>query len=202
MTLPAVAFRRFARLATNAVSRRPWLWRLLRRPLRFQFDMLAPQWDRISRPEGLDALRRALEQVPPPRRALDVGTGTGAAALAVAERFPDAEVTGTDLSAEMIELARAKAPDGHPDFVVGDAAALPFPDAAFDLVTLANAIPFHDELARVLAPDGALVFSFSSGSDTPIYVPSERLRRELGRRGFTQFAEFSAGPAVALVARR
>jgi ubiquinone/menaquinone biosynthesis C-methylase UbiE len=87
-------------------------------------------------------------------------------------------------------------------FQVGDAAELPFDDGAFELVTLANMIPFFDELSRVTAPDGAIVFSFSRGSETPIYVPPERLRRELGRRGFAQFADFSAGPATALFARR
>ena len=54
-------------------------------------------------------------------------------------------------------------------------------------------IPFFDELARVVAPGGAVVFAFSGGADTPIYVPSERLRGELGRRGFADFAEFVAG---------
>ena len=52
---------------------------------------------------------------------------------------------------------------------------LPYDDGAFDLVTLANMIPFFDELARVTAPGGALVFSFSGGAETPIYVPSARL---------------------------
>ena len=56
-------------------------------------------------------------------------------------------------------------------------------------------IPFFDELARVVAPGGAVVFSFSGGAETPIYVPPERLRTELGRRGFADFAEFSAGAA-------
>ena len=63
-------------------------------------------------------------------------------------------------------------------------------------------IPFFDELARVVAPGGTLVLSFSRGAETPIYVPSDRLRRELGRRGFAEFAEFSADPATALRAKR
>ncbi|HYA08381.1 MAG TPA: methyltransferase domain-containing protein, partial [Gaiellaceae bacterium] len=87
-------------------------------------------------------------------------------------------------------------------FQVGDASELPFDDAAFELVTLANMIPFFDELARVTASGGTVVFSFSRGAETPIYVSPERIRRELGRRGFSQFADFSAGPATALLARR
>jgi len=63
-------------------------------------------------------------------------------------------------------------------------------------------IPFADELARVAAPGGTLVLSFSRGAETPIYVAPERLRRELAGRGFTEFAEFSAEPATALRAKR
>ena len=53
-------------------------------------------------------------------------------------------------------------------------------------------IPFFDELARVTAPGGHLVLSFSAGPETPIWVPPERLRRELGAHGFTDFADFEA----------
>jgi hypothetical protein len=63
-------------------------------------------------------------------------------------------------------------------------------------------IPFFDELARVTAPGGAVVFSFSGGAATPIYVAPARLREELGSRGFTDFADFAAGQGTALVARK
>jgi hypothetical protein len=76
------------------------------------------------------------------------------------------------------------------------------PDGDFDLVVLSNMIPFFDELARIVASGGTLVLSFSKGAETPIYVEPELLRRELGRRGFTEFAEFSAEPATALRAKR
>jgi len=75
-------------------------------------------------------------------------------------------------------------------------------DGSFDLVVLANMIPFFDELARVVAPDGRVVFSFSAGPETPIWVPPERLRRELGVRGFSDFADFAAAGGTALLARR
>jgi SAM-dependent methyltransferase len=87
-------------------------------------------------------------------------------------------------------------------FEEADAERLPYPDGSFDLVTLSNMIPFFDELARVVAPGGAIVFGFSGGSGTPIYVPPERLREELSRRGFTDFAEFAAGSGTALVAHK
>ncbi len=63
-------------------------------------------------------------------------------------------------------------------------------------------IPFFDELARVVAPGGAVIFGFSGGAGTPIYVPFERLRRELGARSFAHFAEFSNGRGMALLARK
>jgi ubiquinone/menaquinone biosynthesis C-methylase UbiE len=151
------------------------------------------------------ALELALEVLQPPRRVLDLGTGTGVAAGTVARRFPGAEVVGLDLSPEMVAEARRQLPPelaARVRFEVGDAARLPFDDAAFELVTLANMIPFFDELARVTAAAGAILFSFSRGAETPIYVQEGRLREELSRRGFAQFASFAAGPATALLARR
>jgi SAM-dependent methyltransferase len=83
-----------------------------------------------------------------------------------------------------------------------DAERLPFGDGSFELVTLANMIPFFDELARLVAPGGHVVFSFSSGPQTPIWVPPDRLRRELERRGFAEFADFESGAGIALLARK
>jgi ubiquinone/menaquinone biosynthesis C-methylase UbiE len=196
---------RFARMVTNTVVRRPLLWRVLRGPLRTMFDGLAPTWETRIGPHHLWALDLALAEVPPPRRVLDLGTGTGVVAFALADRYAEAEILGVDLSRGMIDEARRKVPSelaGRVSFEVGDASALGSPDAAFDLVVLSNMIPFFDELARVVAPGGTLVLSFSKGADTPIYVAPERLRDELGRRGFAEFAEFSAEPATALRAKR
>jgi ubiquinone/menaquinone biosynthesis C-methylase UbiE len=196
---------RFARLVTDAVVRRPLLWQVFRRPLRSMFDGLAPTWETRIGPHHLGALDLALEDVPPPARVLDLGTGTGVVAIALAARYPEADVTGIDISPGMIEEARRKLPPelaGRVRFEVGDASALDSADADFDLVVLSNMIPFFDELARIVAPGGFLVLSFSRGDETPIYVPAGRLREELSRRGFTEFAEFSAEPATALRAKR
>lgn len=197
--------RRFARFVTDAVVRRPRLWRLFRGPLRSMFDRLAPTWETRIGPQHLGALDLALENLPPPRRALDLGTGTGVVALALVDRYSEAEIVGIDLSPGMIEEARRKLPPelaGRVRFEVGDASALACPDGDFELVVLSNMIPFADELARVVAPGGTLVLSFSRGAETPIYVAPELLRRELGSRGFAEFAEFSADPATALRAKR
>lgn len=199
------AMQRFARFVTGAVVARPWLWRLFRGPLRRQFDRLAPRWDGIVGPGHLDALRAALAEVPPPWRALDLGSGTGGAAFLLAERYPETEIVGADLSPEMVAAATAKiGPElaGRVSFRVADASALPLADDSFDLVAMANMIPFFEELDRVLAPGGTLLVSYSHGAATPIYVPSDRLRAELGRRGFAHFADFAAGEATCLLARR
>ena len=196
---------RFARFVTDVVVRQPLVWRLLRGRLRTMFDSIAPTWEERIGPHHLGALSLALAELEPPARALDLGTGTGVAAKAVAERFPTSEVVGVDLSEGMLAEAASRLPEELQERVrleVGDASALRFPDAAFGLVTLMNMIPFFDELGRVTAPGGAVVVSFSRGAETPIYVPQERLRRELGRRGFAEFADFSAGPATALRAIR
>ena len=193
--------RRLARVMTDVAVRWPRLWPLFRILMRKQFDAIAPQWDTMRNPESFAPFRAALEGVTgTPGRVLDVGTGTGEGVLAVLARFPDAEVVGVDLSERMLERARAKAPGAR--FEQADASALPFEAASFDLVTHANMIPFFDELARVLRPDGHALFSWSVGDQTPIYVPPGRLRDELGRRGFSDFAEFAAGNGTALLARK
>ncbi len=194
---------RFARLVTEAVVRRPWLWRVLGGSLGRMFEGLAPTWETRIGPHHLGALGLALDGLPAPSRILDLGTGTGVAARALAERYPAAEIVGVDLSPRMLDEARARLPEGAAvRFETGDASALGYADGAFELVTLMNMIPFFDELARVTAPGGHVVVSFSRGAETPIYVAPERLRRELERRGFAQFADFSAPPATALRATR
>ena len=197
---------KFARLSTNAVLRSPRLWRLFRPLVRKQFDAIAGSWDTMRDPAHLEPYEAALAAVDPaPAMALDLGTGTGEGAFAIARRFPRTEVVGVDLADAMLAEARRKMPPELAErvrFENGDASALPFTDASLDLVAHANMIPFFDELTRVLAPGGQAVFAFSLGSGTPIYVTPDRLKDELGRRGFTEFAEFDAGKGTALLARK
>jgi len=200
------AGKRFARLATRAVVARPRLWWLFRGPLRAQFDRLAPVWHGRLGPEALAALSAALDRLEaPPRRVLDLGTGTGKGAVVVAERFPEAEVVGVDLAPAMIAEARRVLPPGLADrvrFEVADAAGLPFEDGAFDLVVLLNMIPFFPELRRVTAPGGTLVVSSGFGPETPIWTPPETLRARLEPLGFAGFEELAAGQGTALLAKR
>jgi ubiquinone/menaquinone biosynthesis C-methylase UbiE len=198
--------RRFARVTTNAVVASPRAWRAFRWLMRAQFDRIAPSWDAMRRPDAFASLELTLDALPePPQHVLDLGTGTGRAAFLAARRFPQADVLGVDLAEGMLAEARALTPPELAErvrFEVADAARLPFDDDSFDLVVLANMIPFFDELDRVLAPGGYLAISFSAGPETPIWVPPERLRRELGARGFTEFADFEGGGGTALLARK
>ena len=196
---------RFARLVTNVVVRLPWLWPLFRWPLTAMFDRIAPSWAAMRAQDAMEPLVAALDRLhEPPRRVLDIGTGTGMAAFAIARRFPEADVLGVDVAARMIDEARRLTPAdvaGHVRFEVADAARMPVADA-YDVVVLANMIPFFDELARLVTPGGHAVFTFSRGPETPIYVSSRRLRGELGRRGFDRFEELEAGSGTAVIAHR
>ncbi len=194
---------RFARFVTVIVVRMPGTWRLFRGRLTRAFDGLASQWDGLTAsPSRLEVLTATLDALPAaPRRVLDLGTGTGSAARLAVSRWPDAQVTGVDVSSGMIEQARRSAAGGE-TYDIADASALPFPDGAFDLVTMNNMIPFFDELARVTAPGGHVAIAYSRGPQTPIWVPLERLRRELSRRDFSHFADFSAGEGRSLLARK
>jgi SAM-dependent methyltransferase len=67
----------------------------------------------------------------PPGRIIDIGCGTG-----YLTRFLRGSVVGVDQSAEVLELAQARAP--HVEFVRADVPPLPFPEGAFDLAFAAN----------------------------------------------------------------
>lgn len=104
------------------------------RGLAERFDQL-----RFGGPIGtylLETQRRLLlDAVPGPRgrRIADVGTGTGRAALALAEA--GAAVIGLDASREMLDVARQRAAAAHAEiqFDVADAHALPLGDRSVDV---------------------------------------------------------------------
>jgi ubiquinone/menaquinone biosynthesis C-methylase UbiE len=108
-------------------------------------------------------------QLAPGQRVLDLASGTGDPALAVAERVgPGGHVVVTDLAPQMLDIAREHAAQAgleHLSFEVVDAHALPFADASFDRVTCRMGVMFFwdcgralGEIRRVLKPGGVAAF--------------------------------------------
>jgi ubiquinone/menaquinone biosynthesis C-methylase UbiE len=156
----------------------PWLWPLLRRPTRRFWNRMAPQWHGRASPDRAVALEAGARAVPgAPARILEVGCGAGDGTAALVRVFPDARITGVDLCERMV--ATAKATNPGPEYVVGDAAALPFPDATFDLVAQLNVPFFPSELSRVVKPGGHILVASTLGPITPYYTPHSFLRRKL-----------------------
>jgi demethylmenaquinone methyltransferase/2-methoxy-6-polyprenyl-1,4-benzoquinol methylase len=101
-----------------------------------------------------------------PNTIVDLATGTGDLALALAKALPKSEIIGADFSEEMLAVAKAK---GVRRVVTADALALPFANRSFDCLTIAFGLRnIQDwsaalrEMARVLTPNGnLLVMEFS-----------------------------------------
>ena len=119
---------------------------------------------------GLDFLwrRRAAKIVRTwaPSTILDLATGSGDLALALAKACPAAEITAADFCQPMLDEARRK---GVKNLVQADGMNMPFPDASFDVLTIAFGLRNMEswplalaEMARVLRPGGhLLVLDFS-----------------------------------------
>jgi malonyl-CoA O-methyltransferase len=115
----------------------------------------------------LDLLRET------PRAILDLGAGTGLAAVAIKQRFRKATVTAADIAAPMLDVARRRSRFWRPiRCTAADARALPFEDASFDLVFTNLMLQWLQppdaalaEMRRVLKPGGLLLAS-SFGPET------------------------------------
>lgn len=136
------------------------------------FDAIAERYDFLNRvlSMGIDRgwRRKTVEALidssgASPRRVLDLATGTADLALAVSARFPEAEVLGSDPSANMLAIGRTKvdAKGAKVTLEVGDAQKLPYADASFDACCMSFGIrnvPDRDaalrEMARVVRPGG------------------------------------------------
>jgi len=139
------------------------------------------------------------------QRVLDLGTGTGLVARALAAR--GAVASGIDIAPEQIEAARAAARrEGLAiDFRVAPAEACPYADGTFDVVIASQCWMYFDaarafaEVRRVLAPGGVLVtthFSWLPRLD-PVARASERLvlRHNPAWRGATWSGAVPSVPA-------
>lgn len=122
------------------------------------------------------------------RRVLDVGTGTGRAALALAAR--GASVTGVDASDEMLAVARERAAAaGTPvTFERGDAHDLPFADRSFDVAVCLRVLMHAPDWRRCLSElcrvaDRRVVFDYPAAlSAAAVQSAARRLVAALGGR--------------------
>jgi demethylmenaquinone methyltransferase/2-methoxy-6-polyprenyl-1,4-benzoquinol methylase len=146
--------------------------------VRGMFAEIAPRYDLVNRmlSGGIDVWWRhvTVRRAPPPPTGaiLDVCTGTGDLALAYAARSgPGVRIVASDFCRPMLDrgVEKARKSGARVEWVEADAQALPFPDAAFDLVTVAFGLRnIADtsrglaEMARVMVPGGRLaILEFS-----------------------------------------
>jgi len=137
---PAAA-RAFAEMVRRRLRREPVAYIVGRRGFR-GIELYVDPRVLIPRPETELLVELALEERP--RRLLDVGTGSGAIALAVASELPECEVVATDASAAALAVAQANAERlGLADRVELVEGTLPQGAAGFDLI-VAN-LPYVSE---------------------------------------------------------
>jgi SAM-dependent methyltransferase len=165
------------RRATRAIASSPDGWTPeLRAQVTGLFDQLAPGWNTRAGEQRLDAVHDALERGPVPDGGtwLELGSGTGLMTSVLARRAD--VVLSVDLSEQMLSLApRDVAPR-----LRADGATLPVPTGSIDVLVAINAFLFPTEAARVVAPDGTLLWVNTSGAHTPIHLPAEDVLAAMG----------------------
>ena len=150
------------------------------------FDNISHRYDFLNRllSAGIDIQwrKKVVQMVADtrPQTILDVATGTGDLAIALAEKIPQAKITGFDLSAGMLEHGRkkvsAKNLSQRIDMIQGDAENMPFADNSFDAITVAFGVRNFEnldnglrEIYRVLKPGGIFVIlEFSMPEQFPM----------------------------------
>ncbi|MBI3583532.1 MAG: methyltransferase domain-containing protein [Nitrospinae bacterium] len=144
------------------------------------FKILAPFYNTVTMP--ISKIRDKVVNYTNAKngsRILDVGTGTGKQAFAFAKRGYD--VTGIDLSEDMLKVAVKKNKYENVEFINADAANLPFKDSSFDVSSVSFAL--HDmllsireeavkEMVRVTKQEGMVVI-------IDYALPENRIRRFL-----------------------
>lgn len=145
------------------------------------FDAIAPAYDFMNAAMsfGMDRLwqRRLVEAAAAgnPDSVLDLATGTGEVALALARRLPQARISGLDISDGMLEQARAKKGAEGIEFICADGLSTGLPENTFDAITIAYGVRNYADLAaglaemhRILRPGGKVCVLELSEPANPI----------------------------------
>lgn len=149
------------------------------------FDNISGKYDLLNRvlSMGIDIQWRnkvvKMVKKSAAKKVLDIATGTGDLAIAIA-KATDAQITGFDLSAGMLEIGRKKVKeqnlDSRIEMIQGDAENMPFEDNSFDCITVAFGVRNFEnlkkgltEIHRVLKPGGQfIILEFSQPESFPM----------------------------------
>jgi ubiquinone/menaquinone biosynthesis C-methylase UbiE len=147
------------------------------------YDERATSYDEDALHRGLVAVVAGLPELDEASTLLDVATGTGLFLRALTARRPSLTALGIDRSPGMLEVAARKLPGAR--LALADAADLPLPDSAVDVVTAITVLHlFEDpatvvtEWARVLVPGGLAV--------TATFDPTDEQASPALRDGFVR----------------
>ena len=171
----------FLYLCTDIFKERIRVRTLMKEQIGQLFDRIASTYDGLNHGLSLNIdrrwRRRAVASMPAATCVLDVAIGTGDLAIEILRQGKAQQLTGIDLSMEMMRIGRQKceARGLSVEFIYGNAQAMPFADASFDGVTCAYGCRnFSDldaglrEMYRVLRPGGQLTILEFSNPTNPV----------------------------------
>ena len=155
-------------------------------PIAAMFDRISPKYDALNHLLSLNIdkvwRRKTAKTVTKshPNTLLDLATGTGDLAIALAKCNPQTHIIGLDISEKMLDIGKAKVAqrklESQIELSLGNAATVPFEDNHFDAVTVAFGVRNFEnlgkgisEIQRVLKPAGKVfILEFSMPERWPV----------------------------------